>query len=95
MYLGEIVGRGPVKAMFGNPQHPYTKPLLATALVPDPARCSQMRRVSSDEIRSTIRSVDYVPPTRQYQEVSPGHVVQVWGDDWKLQDSRRPPLQQE
>ena len=29
MYLGEIVEIGPREAIFGNPQHPYTKLLLA------------------------------------------------------------------
>ena len=29
MYLGEIVEIGPREAIFGNPQHPYTKRLLA------------------------------------------------------------------
>jgi peptide/nickel transport system ATP-binding protein len=84
MYLGEIVEKGPVSAVFGNPQHPYTKRLMAAVPVPDPARRKQVRQVSNDEIKSPIRPVDYVPPQREYREVSPGHVVQVWGDDWKV-----------
>jgi peptide/nickel transport system ATP-binding protein len=84
MYLGEIVERGPVKAVFGNPQHPYTKRLMAAVPLPDPARRKQLQPVSNDELVSPIRSADYVPPVREYQEISPGHVVQLWGDDWKL-----------
>lgn len=84
MYLGEIVERGPVAAVFGNPQHPYTKRLMAAVPVPDPARRKQLRPVSNDEIKSPIRAVDFVPPQREYREISPGHVVQVWGDDWKV-----------
>ena len=38
MYLGEIVEIGPRAAVFGNPQHPYTKKLMAAVPVPDPAR---------------------------------------------------------
>ncbi len=84
MYLGEIVEKGPVAAVFGNPQHPYTKRLMAAVPVPDPARRKQVRPVSNDEIKSTIRPVDFASPERQYREISPGHTVQVWGDDWKV-----------
>jgi len=36
MYLGEIVESGPVRAVFGEPKHPYTRALLASMPVPDP-----------------------------------------------------------
>ncbi|WP_415383514.1 ABC transporter ATP-binding protein [Halosimplex sp. TS25] len=36
MYLGEIVERGPVDAIFGDPQHPYTGALLSSIPEPDP-----------------------------------------------------------
>jgi peptide/nickel transport system ATP-binding protein len=77
MYLGEIVEIGPRAAVFENPQHPYTKKLMAAVPVPDPARRLVKRNISTDEIKSPVRSVDYVPPVRQYREVSAGHVVQV------------------
>ena len=38
MYLGEIVEIGPRAAIIENPQHPYTRKLLAAVPVPDPAR---------------------------------------------------------
>ncbi|MBW7972000.1 ABC transporter ATP-binding protein [Bradyrhizobium sp. BR 10289] len=82
MYLGEIVEIGPRAALFGNPQHPYTKKLMAAVPVPDPARRGTKREVASDEIRSPVRAPDYQPPVRQYREVSPGHVVQIWGEEW-------------
>jgi peptide/nickel transport system ATP-binding protein len=82
MYLGEIVEIGPRAAVFENPQHPYTKKLMAAVPVPDPARRAEKRAVSSDEIRSPVRAPDYQPPVRQYREVTPGHVVQVWGEEW-------------
>jgi peptide/nickel transport system ATP-binding protein len=82
MYLGEIVEIGPRAAVFGDPQHPYTKKLLAAVPVPDPARRRERHALPDDEIRSPIRAPDYVAPERLYREVSPGHVVQVWEADW-------------
>jgi peptide/nickel transport system ATP-binding protein len=83
MYLGEIVEIGPREAIFGNPQHPYTKRLLAAVPIADPARRLTKRPVSNDEIKSPIRPADYVPPVRQYREVSPGHAVMIWGEEWE------------
>jgi peptide/nickel transport system ATP-binding protein len=82
MYLGEIVEIGPRAAVFENPQHPYTKKLMAAVPIPDPARRNEKRGVSNDEVRSPLRAPDYQPPVRQYREVTPGHVVQVWGEEW-------------
>ncbi|MGP4751857.1 ABC transporter ATP-binding protein [Agrobacterium pusense] len=76
MYLGEIVEIGPRAAVFDNPQHPYTKKLMSAVPVPDPARRQIKRNMATDEIRSPIRPVDYVPPQRLYREVSAGHLVQ-------------------
>jgi peptide/nickel transport system ATP-binding protein len=88
MYLGEIVEIGPRAAVFGDPQHPYTKKLLAAVPVPDPARRRDRHALPDDEIRSPIRAPDYVPPERLYREVSPGHVVQDWGSDWEAAATR-------
>ncbi|MDB5512352.1 MAG: nikE [Enterovirga sp.] len=82
MYLGEIVELGPRAAIFSDPQHPYTKKLLAAVPVPDPARRREKHPVSNDEIKSPVRGLDYVAPERLFREVSPGHVVQVWGEEW-------------
>jgi peptide/nickel transport system ATP-binding protein len=84
MYLGEIVEMGPARSIFKAPQHPYTKRLLAAVPVPDPARRKQVRPIDDDEIKSPIRPIGYQTPKREYREVSPQHVVQVWGDDWRV-----------
>ncbi|MER9600324.1 ABC transporter ATP-binding protein [Mesorhizobium sp. M0244] len=86
MYLGEIVEIGPREAIFQNPQHPYTKRLLAAVPIADPARRLQKRPVSNDEIKSPVRPADYVPPIRQYREVSPGHAVMIWGEEWEQEN---------
>jgi peptide/nickel transport system ATP-binding protein len=38
MYLGRIAEIGPAEAVYGNPQHPYTRGLLASRLSMDPER---------------------------------------------------------
>ncbi|WP_323688402.1 ABC transporter ATP-binding protein [Rhizobium sp. AN83] len=77
MYLGEIVEIGPRAAVFDNPQHAYTKKLMAAVPVPDPARRGIKRGISNDELKSPIRPIGFQTPTRNYKTVSPGHLVQV------------------
>lgn len=75
MYLGEIVEIGPRAAVFENPQHPYTKKLMAAVPVPDPARRGMRRGQIADELHSPVRAPDYVPVERQVREVSEGHFI--------------------
>ncbi|CUW98224.1 putative peptide transport fused subunits of ABC superfamily: ATP-binding components [Agrobacterium fabacearum S56] len=77
MYLGEIVEIGPRAAVFDNPQHAYTKKLMAAVPVPDPARRGIKRGISNDELKSPIRPMGFQTPTRNYKTISPGHLVQV------------------
>ncbi len=75
MYLGEIVEIGPRTEIFANPQHAYTKKLMAAVPVPDPARRGIRRNAGIEELKSPVRNVGYVAPKREYREVSPGHLV--------------------
>ncbi|MAC79136.1 MAG: glutathione ABC transporter ATP-binding protein GsiA [Rhodobacteraceae bacterium] len=79
MYLGEIVEIGPRRSIFENPQHPYTRKLMAAVPIPDPARRGIRRGQDVEELKSPVRPVGYMPPKRQYQEVSAGHLVQLAG----------------
>ena len=36
LYRGEIVERGPTRAVIDNPQHPYSQLLVSSVPVPDP-----------------------------------------------------------
>ncbi len=77
MYLGEIVEIGPRQSVFENPQHTYTKKLLAAVPVPDPSRRRITRNMTADELKSPVRPLGYVPPRREYRQVGAGHLVQV------------------
>ncbi|MBN9233020.1 MULTISPECIES: ABC transporter ATP-binding protein [Phyllobacteriaceae] len=77
MYLGEIVEIGPRAAVFNNPQHDYTKRLMAAVPVPDPDRRHEKRPTATEELKSPIRAPDYNAPQRQFREVSSGHLVAV------------------
>jgi len=79
MYLGEIVEIGPRAAIFDNPQHDYTRKLMASVPVPDPVRRGLKRHLSVDELKSPVRPLGYQPPTRHYHEVSAGHWVLAEG----------------
>jgi peptide/nickel transport system ATP-binding protein len=78
MYLGEIVEIGPRAAILENPQHPYTKRLIAAVPVPEAGRRRLRRPLSTTEIPSPIHLAGYVPSPRLYREISPGHVVQAF-----------------
>ncbi|SES28088.1 ABC transporter ATP-binding protein [Rhizobium sp. NFR03] len=76
MYLGEIVEIGPREAIFENPQHAYTRKLMAAVPILDPTRRQMKRLTNTDELKSPYRPIGYQAPKRNYIEVSPGHLVQ-------------------
>ncbi|RJE84616.1 ABC transporter ATP-binding protein [Paracoccus onubensis] len=75
MYLGEVVEIGPRNAVFGNPQHPYTRKLLAAVPKLEPSRRDRKPMLSNDEIPSPIRAAGYEPPKRSYRMAGTDHFV--------------------
>ncbi|AWB23775.1 dipeptide ABC transporter ATP-binding protein [Methylobacterium currus] len=74
MFLGQIVEIGPRRAIFENPQHPYTKKLMAAVPVADPARRhATPRGLLTGEIPSPVRALGDEPEVAPLVEVGPGH----------------------
>ncbi|OZI75205.1 dipeptide ABC transporter ATP-binding protein [Bordetella genomosp. 12] len=75
MYLGQIVEIGPRRAIFENPQHPYTKKLMAAVPIADPQRRHRQRSLLIDEIPSPVRDVGDEPVVQPLVQVGEGHFV--------------------
>ncbi|MGL5967772.1 MAG: glutathione ABC transporter ATP-binding protein GsiA [Kluyvera sp.] len=75
MYRGRIVEIGPRRAIFENPQHPYTRKLLAAVPVADPAHRRPQRVLLSDELPGNIYKRGEVVEPKGLQQISPGHFV--------------------
>jgi glutathione transport system ATP-binding protein len=75
MYLGQIVEIGPRRSVFENPQHAYTRKLMAAVPVADPAHAHQRQPLLVDEIPSPIRALGDEPVTAPLVQVGPGHFV--------------------
>ncbi len=74
MYLGRIVEMGSRRDVFENPQHPYTRRLLAAVPKADPRRRSDFTMLTG-EIPSPVRAVGDPPEELVLSEVSAGHFV--------------------
>ncbi|RSC01056.1 dipeptide ABC transporter ATP-binding protein [Bordetella bronchiseptica] len=75
MYLGQIVEIGPRRAIFENPQHPYTRKLMAAVPIADPRRRHRERSLLVDEIPSPVRKVGDEPVVAPLLRVGEGHYV--------------------
>ena len=75
MYLGQIVEIGPRRAIFEDPQHAYTRRLMAAVPVADPARRHLRRELLEGEIPSPIRAVGDEPLVQPLVQVGAGHFV--------------------
>ena len=74
MYLGQIVEMGSRQDVFENPQHEYTRKLLAAVPVAEPGRTIDARLIEG-EIPSPVRKVGQEPAILQQRQVRLGHTV--------------------
>lgn len=77
MYLGRIVEIGPRRAVFENPQHPYTQALMKAVPIADPRKRKQEKDLNFKPIPSPIHPVGYEPVKNEYKEVGRGHRVLI------------------
>ena len=77
MYLGRIVEMGTRAQVFENPQHSYTRQLMAAVPVADPRQKKISEDLTFRPIPSPIHPVDHVAQPSIYREVAPGHRVLV------------------
>ena len=75
MYLGRIVEIGPRASVFADPRHPYTRALLASVPIADPARRRPHDDRAFQPLASPIFPVGHAAEPSLYDEVAPHHRV--------------------
>jgi ABC-type microcin C transport system duplicated ATPase subunit YejF len=77
MYMGQIVELGPSADVLNRPRHAYTRRLLASVPIPDPALRKPQIIDEAREIRSPLYPIGQSPARSPLIEVSAGHFVQA------------------
>ncbi len=75
MYMGRIVETGTRAQILENPQHAYTKRLLAAVPVPDPTKARRSYVPYAGELPSPVHDLSYAPPLLNYRDLGEGHLV--------------------
>ncbi len=75
MYLGRIVEIGTRRQIFENPQHPYTRKLMAAVPIADPTQRRLDHSLIEGDIPSPVHGLDYEPAPVHYTQVATGHFV--------------------
>ncbi|RZI67934.1 MAG: ABC transporter ATP-binding protein, partial [Pseudomonas sp.] len=78
MYGGRIVEIGARDQVLHNPQHPYTRRLLAAVPVPEVGRGRDFKSLLKElERPDPIKAADFVAPVQRFSAVAADHWVAV------------------
>jgi oligopeptide/dipeptide ABC transporter ATP-binding protein len=81
LYLGRVMEEAPTGSLFSQPHHPYTRALLASALIPDPELERLRKRVSlSGEVASPLdplAGLQFLKSRLPLSETDPIYVPQL------------------
>ncbi len=77
MFAGQIVEIGDARAILSDPQHSYTKRLIAA--VPAVERRNQHFAVDMTQVPSLVRPAGYEPPPANWRDAGPDHRVRLEG----------------
>ena len=77
MYLGKIVEIGKRSEIFENPQHDYTKKLLAAVPIANPAKRKKITDLRNEEIPSPMKPIGYKSPKSNMRQITDTHFCQV------------------
>jgi len=75
MYMGRIIEIGSRAQVLENPQHDYTRGLVAAVPIPDPARARRDYVPYAGELPSPVHDLAYIPPPLNYEDIGEGHLV--------------------
>jgi len=90
MYAGRIVEQAETKELFANPQHPYTRGLMASIPKPGEERHKRLRTIAGTvpRLNDLPKGCTFAPRCDiktgkcenepQFVEVRPGHFVRCW-----------------
>jgi oligopeptide/dipeptide ABC transporter ATP-binding protein len=95
MYLGRIVEHAEKRALFANPQHPYTEALLAAVPIPNP-RIKRQKRLVQGDVPSPINPPPgchfhtRCPYANEQCKIEVPPLVEVAPDHWAACHLRKP-----
>ena len=75
MYLGKLVEVGSRSQIFENPQHEYTRALMAAVPIADPNKRNISNDMSFKPIPSPVFPVGHIPEEPEYEQIEPGHLI--------------------